>query len=39
MSPQSAWQTLPQGCQDGIFPINDDNMALVVDGADDFAGN
>ena len=37
MSPQDTWQAAPKRCQDGIFPIYDHNMALVVDGFDNLS--
>ena len=38
MSPEASRDSAPEGCQEAVFPIDDSDVLVMVDGEDDFFG-
>ena len=39
MAPEGAWDAAPEGGHDSVAPVDDLDVAFVLDGADDLAGD
>lgn len=39
MSPEASRDSAPEGCHQAVFPVDDSNMLVTVDGRDDFFGD
>ena len=38
MAPEGAGDAAPEGCEETVFPVDDADVLLVVDGVEDFLG-
>ena len=38
MAPEGAGDATPEGCEEAVFPVDDADVLLVVDGVDDLLG-
>ena len=38
MAPEGAGDATPEGCEEAVFPVDDADVLLVVDGVEDFLG-
>lgn len=38
MTPEGAGDAAPEGCEETVFPVDDADVLLVVDGIEDFLG-
>ena len=39
MSPKTSGDSTPEGCQEAVFPVDDSDVLVMVDGSDDFFGH